>query len=380
MWYMTEEREMIRNMVKEFTENEVKPFVKEMEEHETYPHAIMKKAGDLGILGLAYPEDVGGQGQDYVNLGIALEEISKESITTGLCVLLSALLGARPLYDLGTPEQKEKILKPIIAGDTIFVNSLTEPVGINNWFDYKTTAVLDGDEWVVNGGKIFATNAGEGEWYCIMAVTGEINLQTAEGLSMILIHKDTPGLKIGHIENKLGMHGSSTGQLYFKDCRVPKENVLGPVNQGYARLGGNTLKGMAFLGMLALGGAEGVYEKTVKYCKERLHSGKSLYDSYQLVRHQLADMYKQIDMLRSEIYAVLDDMNHDAPDVLPRAIAVKCNAAKIFEEVASTCVLLHGGNGVVVENDIERYFRDAKMFSIAGGALPALTDSMTMLI
>lgn len=380
MWYMNEERAMIRDMVRNFTQNEVKAAVKEMEENDAYPHELMRKAGDLGILGLAYPEEVGGQGQDFVNLGIAIEEIAKESPCAALCVLLSGFLGARPIYDLGTPEQKEKILKPIIEGKEIFVNSLTEPVGINNWFDYRTTAVLDGDEWVINGGKIFATNAGESEWYSVMCVTGEIDPMQMKGLSMILVRKDTPGFKVGHIENKLGLHGSSTGQLYFKDCRVPKENVLGTVDFGYAQLAPNTMKGMAFLGIIALGLAEGVYEKTVQYCKERMHVGKSLYDSYQVVRHQLADMYAKIDMIKAELYAILDDMNSNDPTVLTRSLVAKGNAAHIAEEIASKCVLLHGGNGVVVENDIERYFRDAKMWDIAGGDVPALIDAATMFL
>ena len=147
-----------------------------------------------------------------------------------------------------------------------------------------------------------------------------------------------------------------------------------------AKLAPNTMKGMAFLGIIALGLAEGVYENTVQYCKERMHVGKSLYDSYQVVRHQLADMYAKIDMIKAELYAILDDMNSNDPTVLTRSLVAKGNAAHIAEEIASKCVLLHGGNGVVVENDIERYFRDAKMWDIAGGDVPALIDAATMFL
>ena len=213
-----------------------------------------------------------------------------------------------------------------------------------------------------------------------MCVTGEIDPMQMKGLSMIMVHKDTPGFTVGHIENKLGLHGSATGQLYFKNCRVPKSQVLGTVDFGYAQLAPNTMKGMAYLGLIAIGGAEGVYEKTVKYCKERMHVGKSLYDSYQVVRHQLAEMYGKIDMAKAELYAILDDMNNNDPTVLTRSLLAKGNAHKIAEEIASKCVLLHGGNGVVVENDIERYYRDAKMWDIAGGDVPALVDAATMFL
>ena len=218
MWYMNEERAMIRDMVRNFTQNEVKAAVKEMEENDAYPHELMRKAGDLGILGLAYPEEVGGQGQDFVNLGIAIEEIAKESPCAALCVLLSGFLGARPICDLGTPEQKEKILKPIIEGKEIFVNSLTEPVGINNWFDYRTTAVLDGDEWVINGGKIFATNAGTAISWRNALKTLDITNQNTKYITAMKVNcdSDTYGISL--------VNPSGSNVIYNFDSVMDKLN------------------------------------------------------------------------------------------------------------------------------------------------------------
>lgn len=379
MWYMNEERQMIKKMVQEFTQNEVKPFVKIMETEEKYPTELMKKAGELGILGLMYPESVGGAGEDLFNLSIALEEIAKESTTFALCVALSSYMASRPVYDHGTPDQIEKILKPVISGEQIIAFSLCEPAGIDMWFDYRTKAVLDGDEWVLNGGKIFCTNAGQAEYYGIMAVTGVPNPATAEGCSIIMVHKDTPGFKVGHIENKLGWHGSSTGQIYFNDCRVPKENIIGPLNQGFGLFGVNWMMSCVILATLALGGAEGVYQKTFDYCKERNHVGKSLYDSYQTVRHQLASMWIEIESLRAMIYGC-EELITKGINATPNCVAAKIKGAKVFEFVASQAVLLNGGNGTVVENDIERYYRDAKMFSIGGGSIASLQDSLSHLI
>lgn len=379
MWYMNEERELLQKMVKDFTVNEVKPFVKKMETHEKYPHEILKKAGDMGILGLLYPERVGGSGEDWINLGIAIEEIAKESNTLALCISLSTFLGSRPLLDFGTPEQIEKILKPIIAGDTVFACSLCEPVGMNNWFGYKTKAVLEGDQWVINGSKIFCTNAGQAEYYAVLAVTSEPNPTTGEGMSLIIVHKDTPGFKVGHIENKLGWHGSSTGQLYFNDCRVPKENILGPVDKIYPLLGANTLKGLSLIGVGCLGSAEGVYEKTVRYCKERDHMGKSLYDSYQTVRNDLAKMWIDIEAYRALVFSCFELLNKGM-DTTSLCMAAKVKGAQLFESIASQAVVLHGGVGTVVESDIERYYRDAKMNFIGGASIPSLIDSLTFFI
>jgi alkylation response protein AidB-like acyl-CoA dehydrogenase len=186
-------------------------------------------------------------------------------------------------------------------------------------------------------------------------------------------------LKIGHIENKLGLHGSSTGQLYFNNCRIPKENVLASFDINFTEMMAGGYEIAVLIGVGCLGGAEGVFEKTLRFCREKKHGDQSLYDSYQVLRHQLAELWIEIEAYRSFVYSVMDEMDR-GESVAAQAWACKVKGSQLFERVASQCVMLNGGNGVVVENDIERYYRDAKTTSVAGFALPHITDIITTLI
>lgn len=380
MWYMTEERELLRKMVAEFAENEVRPFVKEMEENETFPMHLIKRAGELGILGLCYPEELGGVGVDWINLGIAIEEISKVSTTVGLLIMMSAVGSSLSLQFVGTEEQKEKILKPMIRGEQVLAMSLCEPVGSSNTAAYQTKAVQDGDDWILSGGKIFCTLAGQCEYYGIMALTDEFNPTTQEGATLFFVHKDTPGFKVGHIENKLAWHGSATGTLILSDCRVNKKWILGEVHKGLHAFGSTVMQTYAYLAILALGGAEGVYEKTLKYCKEREHiGGATLWQNFQSVRHHLVNMYTEIEACRGLMYNCFEMMSQGKNGV-KECMAVKIYAQQVFESVASQAVLLHGGNGLMVENDVERYFRESKMLAVGGFSVDIIRDQISALM
>ncbi|NMA17694.1 MAG: hypothetical protein GX939_02895 [Clostridiaceae bacterium] len=379
MWYMNEERELLRKMVQNFTEKEVKPFVKEMEEHKTFPREIVRKAGEVGIIGLTYPESYGGSGEDYINAALAIEEIAKESNTAAVCVLLQMHLCVRWLHDYGTPEQKDKILRKIIAGDAIWAGALCEPVGGGNWFAYNTKAVLDNDEWVINGSKIFCTNAGQADYYAVLCITCEPNPVEGRGTTLIMVPKDAPGFKVGHIERKMGWHGSATGQIYFNNCRVPKVNALGPIDMGYYACTSSSSNGTILFGAACLGSAEGVYERTVKYCKEREHVGKSLFDSYQVVRNKLAEMLVEIEAYRVFIYGICETLNMGM-DATPQLVAAKIKGARLFQSIASDAMELHGSNGTIVECDIERFLRDAMMNFFGGGIPSVLVDNLTYFI
>jgi alkylation response protein AidB-like acyl-CoA dehydrogenase len=377
MWYLTEERRLMQNIVREFTEKEVVPFIPEME-NDKYPRHLLKRMGELGILGLCFPPEVGGTGPDWVGLGMAVEEVARESNTMALLLMLSSSICGNTLFHTGTKEQIEKWVKPTIAGDMNFAFALTEPAGIFNWTEHQTRAVLDGDVWVVNGGKIFCTNAGQADYYIVSAQTSKPNPATLEGCSYIVVPRDTPGFEVGHIENKLGWRGSSTGQIYFRNCRVPGENLLGPQDKIIPVIMSSFAE-FAVLGAMCLGSAVGVFEKTRKYVKERIQQGKSLFENYQMVRASLSQMWAEIEMFRGGLYQTLEMMDRGM-NAAPYAVAVKIQGAMLFESVASRCVELHGGNGTVFENDIERYYRDAKMCHVGGGATPVLVDLLSNFI
>lgn len=379
MWYMTEERELLRKMVAEFAENEVRPFVKEMEENETFPKHLIKRAGELGILGLCYPEEIGGASTDWINLGIALEEISKVSTTVGLLIMMSAVGASYPFYLNSTDEQKEKILKPTLRGDMVLPTALCEPAGSSMIPYWSTKAVPDGDDYIINGSKIFTTLAGQCEYYGVMTLTDEFNPATQEGATYFLIHKDNPGLKIGHIEHKLAWHGSSTGTIYLKDCRVHKDSNIGGLNKGMLAFTSSSMQTYSYLAVLSLGGAEGVYEKTLKYVKERMHGTGSLWQNYQAVRHRLANMRIELDACRGVLYSCFEAMNQ-GKFCLRECMSAKIFAQQVQESVASQAVLLHGGNGLMVENDVERYFRESKMLAVGGFSVDVIRDQINALM
>jgi acyl-CoA dehydrogenase len=287
--------------------------------------------------------------------------------------------GSTSIYYMGTPEQKEKLLRPIIAGEAVVAGAQCEPTGVAHYEDFQTKAEIVGDECVINGGKIFCTNAGQAKYYTVMAKTKEPVPEGMGSITTVLVPGDAPGFKVGHIENKLGWHGSSTGQIYFNNCRVPKENILGSFDVSFTDALSGAFGIAAMLGAGQLGSAEGVYEKTLGYSKEKKHGDTTLFDSYQAMRHQFVDLWMEIETYRGFIYGLLDSLDHDE-SLIAQAWAAKVKGTRMFEYVASQCVVLNGGNGTVVENDIERYYRDAKMNSIGCFALPHITDMLTALI
>ena len=375
MWYMNEEREQLKKMAHDFTQEEVKPFVKEMEEKNAFPHEILKKAAELGITGLIFPESCDGFGPNWVDFGICLEEIGKESdcVANALCSQYAATSIMAMI-----PDQKriDTIVKPVVHGEFVLATAQCEPAGqtmlehMGTHFDWDYT----NNQVVINGGKIFCTNAGNAEYYLVTCKTPEPIQEPMGKFTYILVHKDTPGFQVGHIENKIGWHGSSTGQLYFNDCRVSTENIVASFDMN----GETTYFGGCNIGVLmaagALGGAEGVFEKALNYAKERKQGDKSLFESYQAMRFKFAELYMEIESLRGLVYGVLDDLDKGSQDVTARAWAAKLKGAEVFEHVASECIVLFGGNGIIVENGIERYLRDAKMNAIGCFALPHISD------
>ena len=374
MWYMNEEREMLQSMARELAVTEVKPFVPIMEENGEFPYAIMKKIGEAGINGLFLPEEVGGIGNRWVDLGICLEELGKESFVVAECVA-SQYAGTSLLSMLGNEKVNKEVLEPICRGDFVMATSQCEPAGQTRLHDHKTRFTVDAEtgEIVVNGNKIFTTNAGAAEYYLVCAKTPDPEKFGGE-FGYILIHKDTPGLTVGHIEHKVGWNGSSTGQMYYNNVRVPMENLLlvMDMDEDTTYYGGGNIG--ALLAVSALGAAEGVFEKTLENARNRMHGDTSVFDSYQAMRHSFAELKMDIELLRGLVYGVLQALDEGDPDAITQAWAAKVKAARIFEHVTSECIVLNGGNGVIKENGIERYFRDAKVLSIGCFALPHIID------
>lgn len=373
MWYMTEERRQLQKMVHDFAEKEIRPFVKEMEEKESFPHEIIKKAGELGLISLFFPEQVGGMGPKWVEMGIFLEEVSKVSNCVGNA-FSSLYAGCALLLQLGNPELIQKVVIPVMQGDMVVASAQSEPTGGCRIQDYTCAAAIEGDEVVINGGKIFCTNAGQAKYYTINCKTKAPYAAPIGSTTLVLVPDDAPGFTVGHIENKLGWHGSATGQIYFNNCRVPVSNILASFDMDESSLAAGAFSVSILMAAGMLGGAEGVFEKALAQAKEKKHGDKSLYDSYQAMRHTFADLKMDIEQLRSLVFGVLTDLDQGNYDVTVPALAAKVKGAKLFERVASECVVLCGGNGTIVETDIERYYRDAKMNALGGMSLPHLTD------
>ncbi len=373
MWYMNEEREQLQKMVRDFAEAEVRPFVKEMEEHDAFPREIIRKAGELGLIALSFPEQIGGMGPKWVEMGIFLEEISRVSNCVGN-TFASINAGTALLLQMGSPELIQNYVIPTMMGQMIPASAQSEPCGGGRIQDFTCTVAIEGNELVINGGKIFCTNAGHADYYTVNCRTKAPYSEPFGSTSLVLVPAGTPGLKVGHIENKVGWHGSSTGQLYFTDCRVPMSNLLATFDMDESMLAAGAFSVAITMACGMLGGAEGVYEKALAYAKERMHGDKSLFDSYQAMRHTFAELKMEIELLRGLVFGVLEDLDKGDYNVAVRAITAKVKGARIFEHVASECIVLCGGNGTIVENDFERYYRDAKMNSIGGMSINYLTD------
>ena len=378
MWYMTEDRELIRSTAREFAEKEVAPFVAQMEKGE-YPIHLVKRMGQLGLTGLPWPESMGGSGNQWVTYGIVMEEICKVNAALGLIMLLNTAIAGGPIALAGTPEQQSKWIKPCFAGDVNIALSMTEPSGIFNFPDYQSRAVKDGNDWIINAAKIFTTSAGHSDIYVACAMTSDFDPATYGGLSMFVVPADTPGFKVGHIEHKLGWNGSATGETFYSNCRVPDANRIGPVGGGVPILLQVSAWECMCFGAMCLGGAEAVYDKAVKYTKERLQMGKSLFVSHQVLRNKLAELWLEIETLRGYTYMVMEMVDQGKP-CMPLQFAAKIKGAAVMERVCSEAMVLFGGNGVIVEYDIERFYRDAKVNAIGGGSVASILETVSNMI
>jgi alkylation response protein AidB-like acyl-CoA dehydrogenase len=371
---LSKEHEMARQLFKDFAENEVKPLAQEIDEEHRFPRETVEKMAKYGFLGIPVPKELGGQGCDPLTYTMCVEELSKVCGTTGVIVSAHTSLCVDPIQTYGTPEQKEKYIPDLASGRKLGAFGLTEPGAGTDAQGQQTKAVLDEatGEWVLNGSKCFITNGKEADVYVIIAVTGKVEKRgrIQKEISAFIVEKGTPGFTFGTKENKMGICASSTYELIFTDCRIPKENLLGQKGKGFA-IAMHTLDGGRIgIAAQALGIAEGALETTIEYVKERKQFGRTI-AQFQNTQFQLADMATKVEAAKLLVYkAAMKKGEYQAGAKVSysvEAAMAKLYAAEVAMEVTTKCVQLHGGYGYIKEYNVERMMRDAKITEIYEG-------------
>ena len=369
---LPKEHEMARQLFKDFAEKEVKPLAQEIDQEHRFPRETVEKMAKYGFMGIPVPKEYGGQGCDILTYAMCVEELSKVCGTTGVIVSAHTSLCVDPILTFGTEEQKQKYVVPLAKGEKLGAFGLTEPGAGTDAQGQQTKAVLDGDEWVLNGSKCFITNGKEADVYVIFAVTGKVEKRgrMMKEISAFIVEKGTPGFTFGTKENKMGICGSATYELIFTDCRIPKDNLLGKQGIGF-KIAMHTLDGGRIgIAAQALGLAAGALETTINYVKERKQFGKAI-GNFQNTQFQLADMATKVEAARLLVYKAAKKKDEYVKDnkvsySMEAAMAKLC-AAEVAMEVTTKAVQLHGGYGYIKEYDVERMMRDAKITEIYEG-------------
>lgn len=369
---LSKEHAMARSLFKDFAEKEAKPRAIEVDETEEFPRETVAKMQKFGFMGIPIPKEYGGQGADILTYVMCVEELSKVCGTTGVIVSAHTSLCCDPILTFGTEEQKQKYLVPLAKGEKLGAFGLTEPGAGTDAQGQQTKAVLDGDEWVLNGSKCFITNGKEADVYVIFAVTGKVEKRgkLMKEISAFIVEKGTPGFTFGTKENKMGIRGSSTYELIFQDCRIPKDNLLGQQGKGF-NIAMHTLDGGRIgIAAQALGIAEGALERTIAYTKERKQFGRAI-AQFQNTQFELANMATKVKAAQLLVYqAAMKKAEYQKDPKVSysvEAAMAKLYAAEVAMEVTTKAVQLHGGYGYIKEYEIERMMRDAKITEIYEG-------------
>ncbi|QED49756.1 acyl-CoA dehydrogenase [Cytobacillus dafuensis] len=358
----TEEQEMMRKMVRDFAQSEIAPFVEKMEKGE-FPREILRKMGELGLMGIPIPEQYGGSEMDFTSYIIAINELSKVSATVGVILSVHTSVGTNPILYFGTEEQKQKYIPKLASGEYLGAFCLTEPSAGSDAGSLKSKAVKDGDHYIINGSKVFITNGGEADVYIVFASTNpELG---SKGVSAFIVEKGTPGLVIGKDEHKMGLHGSRTLQLSFEDMRVSVENLLGEEGEGFKIAMANLDSGRIGIAAQALGIAEAALEAAAAYAKERVQFGKPI-AAQQGIGFKLADMATAVEASKLLIYRAAN-LRQKGIKCGKEASMAKLFASRTAVEVTTDAIQVFGGYGYTEDYPVERYFRDAKITEIYEG-------------
>ena len=360
---LTEEQQLLKAAVREFAEGEIAPGAAERDEHGRFPSELIPKLAAQGLLGIFAPEEYGGSGYDAISATIILEEVARVDAAVALLVGSHNSLCSGHILGFGTGEQKTEFLTPLARGEALGAWALTEPGSGSDAGSMRTRAMLEGDSWVIRGDKQFITQGSTAGIYVIMASTDPP--QGTRGISAFIVPRDTPGLNVGKLEKKLGVRASDTAALHFDDMRVPKENLLGRVNEGFkdvlAVLAGARI-GMA---ALAVGIAQGALDEALNYAKRRRQFGKPILE-YEAIQWMLADMATEIDACRLLAHhaAMLKDLGQP---FLRTASQAKLHASEVAVRSTSKAIQIHGGYGYLKDSPVERFYRDAKLCEIGEG-------------
>lgn len=360
---LTKQENLFLQMIREFAENEVKPLAAEIDEQERFPMETVEKMAKIGIMGIPIPKQYGGQGGSTQMYSMAVEELSRVCATTGVVVSAHTSLCAEPILMFGTEAQKQQYLPKLASGEWIGAFGLTEPNAGTDAAMQQTTAIDAGDKWILNGSKIFITNASYADVYVVFAMTDK-SLGT-KGISAFIVEKGFKGFSIGKKEKKLGIRGSATCELVFENCEVPKENLLGKEGKGF-KIAMMTLDGGRLgIASQALGIAQGAMDETVKYVKERKQFGRTI-AQFQNTQFQLADLETKINAARFLVRSAAERIDKGLPHSKDAAMA-KLYAAEVAMEMTTKAIQFHGGYGYTREYPVERMFRDAKITEIYEG-------------
>ena len=367
---LTRQQAMLQKLFRDFAENEVKPLAAEVDEQERFPAETVRKMAQLGMLGIYFPKEYGGAGADYLSYVLAVEELSKVCGTTGVILSAHTSLCCAPIFENGTPEQKAKYLPRLCSGEWLGAFGLTEPGAGTDAQGQQTTAVPDesGENWVLNGSKIFITNAGAADLFVVIAVTGmttDRRGRPSKEISAFLVERTDPGFSIGKHEKKMGIRGSSTCELVFESCVIPKNRLLGRQGKGFA-LAMKTLDGGRIgIAAQALGIGGGAVAEAVAYTKERVQFGKRI-SQFQNTQFQLADMHTRMEAAKYLVYSAALKKQSGKPYSADAAMA-KLFAAEAASDVTRRAVQLFGGYGYTRDYPVERMMRDAKITEIYEG-------------
>jgi alkylation response protein AidB-like acyl-CoA dehydrogenase len=360
---LTDDQRMIRDMVRDFAQKEIAPIAAEIDKTEQFPWPLIRKMADLGILGLPIPEKYGGAGADAVSYAIAVEEVSRASGSVGITLAAHCSLGTYPIYLFGSEAQKHTYLPPLASGQALGAFGLTEPNAGSDAGATRTTAVHAGDAWVINGQKTFITSGSVAKTLVVSAVTDRS--KGTKGISCFIVPTDTPGFRAGRNEDKLGLRGSLTSQLFFDDCRVPAANLLGQEGDGFKQMLITLDGGRISIGAMALGLAQAALDASLKYAKERVQFGQPI-AGFQAIQWMLADMATEIDCARLMVYraAWLKDQGKR---FTREAAMAKLFASEAADRACNKAIQIHGGYGYTRDYPVERYWRDARLCEIGEG-------------
>jgi butyryl-CoA dehydrogenase len=360
---LTDEQELIREAVREFAEAEVAPIAAELDRDHRFPYELLPKMAELNLMGMPYPEKLGGAGADHVSYVIAVEELARACASTATILCAHSTLATWPVYHFGNEEQHERFLRDMASGRRLGAFALTEPAAGSDVGAGTMTAVRKGDEYILNGSKIFITNAPYADIYIVFAMTDPA--AGSRGMSAFIVKKDTPGFTVGEAERKLGIRGSSTPPIYFADCRIPKENLLDGEGNGF-KVAMQTLDGGRIgIAAQALGIGQAALDASVAYAKERVQFGKPI-ATLQAIQWMIADMATELDAVRLLVYRAASNQDNGRPYATEGAMA-KLFASETATRVAGKAIQIHGGYGYTGSYPVERNYRDAKITEIYEG-------------